>query len=221
MSLAFLLFLVSANHKTQGCSVLSSKKYAMDRSRNYNPIPDLTPVADVAWLILIFLLVNGKPIKSDRYAVDLPSTENFHCSFNNATINTIIIDANGHVWMKFAESISWAMGSSFLQNRKEDPISTAQILALGTAKAVGFAIGDIGGPMEVFQTAETDGFRDNQAIVDWVKLAKLVDAHCLFTIVGDQNAPYSVINKVFSALQSCQVNRFRLITRLETENVGG
>jgi biopolymer transport protein ExbD len=189
------------------------------RRKNIFHFPDFTPIADVAWLLLIFFLMMGKFNAHDRHPVDLPTSKTVAvCSFGSPATMIFKVEANGHIWIKIPEILKPSVlntardvgiGRLYLPNVQrfilEEEIDFGPAALLEQSQA-----------LPVFPKPGHLGWKE---ITDWVEVFRKTDAYLRVAIYGDRNLPYGAIDYVLHALQSQGIYRFSLITNLETDPV--
>jgi biopolymer transport protein ExbD len=184
-------------------------------------LPDLTPLADVAWLLLIFLLMTTKSMHKDPHFIDIPeSSAGPTCTLGQSWNVRILVDADGGVCLRFPQQMKPAILRQLI-HQTPHRLSPKRCSAFLLQEDIGYAPGNLSIDSHLPQLEGRNSITSNEMIGEWVDICKKVVPKVKIALIGDQNAPYPTIEKIFSALQTRGVNRFSLLIRLEHEVVGG
>ncbi len=182
-------------------------------------MPDLTPLADVAWLIIIFVMLTSRMQVTDAQMVDLPATApTWPVTFASFPKLQIRVAANGKTWVSIPRSIKQGVLQA-LTETTDRHLSLKRVARFSTDCDADFL------PEKLFEPANRGKYDRRhhldatELIVQWLDLCQKACPGVGIQILGDQNAPYPALQKVFSAIQSRHVNRFSLQTRLEQEDM--
>jgi biopolymer transport protein ExbD len=187
--------------------------------RKFNPLPDLTPLADVAWLIIVFVMLTSRMQTTDPQMVDLPATApTWPVLFASVPKLQIMVAANGKTWVRIPKSIKQGVLQALSETTARH-LSLERVARFATESDTDFLPEKLFEPLNLSKYDRRHRLDATSLIVHWLELCQHAYPRVGVEILGDQNAPYPAIQKVFSAVQSRHVNRFSLQTRLEQEDL--
>lgn len=197
---------------------------------NAPPI-DMTPMVDLFSVILIFLMLTTTFRAQEPAPVDTPFSisEKPTPDFN---VMTLVVSADDRVFfnidngsdtlLAFRPKILAAMGKRYdieftpeeLRLFEKYPSSIG--VPIQNMKEF-FATKDAGEKAALQTGIPTDSL-DNQLSM-WILCARQENPNVAASIKGDANTAFPIVQKVLSILQDRNVNRFNLVTSLETADV--
>jgi len=184
---------------------------------------DMTAMCDVAFLLLTFFILTTQFKPDNSVIVDtpssisdikLPDTDIMNITVTNDGVVYFGIDNKNFSRQMLIERIGQKYGISF---------TSAEIRAFELTSSFGIPINELKGflSMDDFERKE---FKQTGIPVDstnnelgiWIMQSRLSNPNLRIAIAGDGNCEYPVIKKVINTLQEKNVNKFNLITDLET-----
>jgi biopolymer transport protein ExbD len=179
-------------------------------------LPDLTPLADIAWLLLVFFLLATRFKAADQHPVDLPIASYQPHGCGPLPAFEVIVQADGRVWVRLSPSLQGILTENLSKTGAKSQLKV-------TDYNLDFAIAGNArrDPQNVLPQSNERTRKGHLYLVDCVRWVKNIDPKTRFSIRADQNTPYPIIEKVFSAFQLVHVNRFSLVTTLEMEEGAG
>lgn len=186
------------------------------------PRIDMTAMTDVAFLLLTFFMLTTKFKPEEPFAVDTPSSVS-DIKLPEIDIMQISVDKDGKTFFSIdgknvrAELLK-KMGAqyniSFTPEEVQQfslletfgvPINQLkQLLALRPDQRVKYSQPGI--PVD----------STNNQLRDWIWFGRLSNKKVRVAIKGDGNADYPIMKQIIATLQDRKVNKFNLITSLET-----
>jgi biopolymer transport protein ExbD len=188
-----------------------------------NPSLDMTPMVDLAFLLVTFFMLISKFAPEEVVVVDTPSSTS-DIKMPESDILTISIDKTGkvfygvegqHTKLELIEKIGEKYNVSFTEQEKAKfavmpsfgvPVSQLKsLLALSQEKAK--KANQPGIPVDSL----------NNELGDWVMQTRYSNPKVKIAIKGDLDADIPAVKQVIKTLQDNKVNRFNLITDMEAK----
>lgn len=194
-------------------------KVKVQRAR---PSIDMTPMVDLAFLLVTFFMLTTNFVAEEPVIVDMPSSiSEIKVPVTNIMVISLADDGNvffnldGQEHRKrLLERMGEKYGIQFSEKEKEEfskmssfgvPMGSLRQL-LNASHAERTQIKQPGIP--------TDSLRNE--LGDWIIMSRIVNPKARIAIKGDREAPYPVVKAVFATIQEKNVNRFNLITNMES-----
>jgi biopolymer transport protein ExbD len=204
-------------------------KLKMPRS---SPALDMTPMVDLAFLLVTFFMLTAQFRPEEAVTVDTPSSMSQQ-PIPTENLMTIIVDSAGRVFWDFTDKKVRAEVIKEMANRYKFQLSDEQMVRFTNLNAIGIPVQqmpaylDLDSPSErkvVDRASNGIPYDDtNNQLLDWIRVTQLIFSsgsggkNPLVALKGDGNANYSTVNQVIKIFQgpTVKINRFKMITDLE------
>ena len=193
------------------------------KTHRTSPSLDMTPMVDLAFLLVTFFMLISQFAPEEVVVVDTPSSTS-DIKLPDTDIITISVDKNGRVFygvdgqktkLELLNKMEKKYSITFSDQEKQQfalmpsfgvPINQLKSL-LGMSKDELKAFNQTGVP--------TDSL--NNQLGEWVRNTRLSNPKVRVAIKGDVDADVPTIQEVIKTLQDKKVNRFNLITDMEAK----
>jgi biopolymer transport protein ExbD len=192
----------------------------MGKLRGAPPI-DMTPMVDLAFLLVTFFMLTATAIPDEPVSVDMPSSVS-EIPIPDLNMITITVDPKGRVFFNVdgqhtRAALLGKMGEHYGISFTPEETRTFAIIS-----SIGVPIGSLKQFLsldpEQRKAIEQPGIPCDSAqneLGDWVLQARLSNRNVRVAIKGDRDANYPVVKKVIDTMIDKKVNRFNLITNME------
>ena len=182
---------------------------------------DMTPMVDLAFLLVTFFMLTTKFAPEEPLAVDMPTSVS-EIKLPETDILTISISKDGVVFFNMdgkynRESLIVKMGEKYgIQFSEDEKHSFSLLSSLGVP--VGNLKQFLSMDAEQRKSVKQPGIPCdslNNELADWILFSRVTNPKVRIAIKGDRDAHYPAVKNVLSTLIEKKVNRFNLITNME------
>ena len=182
---------------------------------------DMTPMVDLAFLLVTFFMLTTKFAPEEPLAVDMPTSVS-EIKLPETDILTISISKDGVVFFNMdgkynRESLIVKMGEKYGIQFTEDEKHSFSVLS-----SLGIPVGNLkqflNMDAEARKSVKQPGIPCdslNNELADWVLFSRITNPKLRIAIKGDRDAYYPAVKNVLTTLIDKKVNRFNLITNME------
>lgn len=191
-----------------------------------SPSLDMTPMVDLAFLLVTFFMLTTKFAPEEVVMVDTPSSTS-DLKLPDTNLITLSVDKDGKTYFALdsepakilmLEKVGAKYGISFTPQQKK---------RFGQMTSFGVPIQQLGSLLdrskEEIKTVKQPGIptdSTNNQIIDWVIQGRAANQQLFkkpvyIAIKGDNNADVPTVRKLIKYMQDKDINRFNLITDLE------
>jgi|JI61114DRNA_FD_contig_121_57943_length_2136_multi_3_in_0_out_0_2 biopolymer transport protein ExbD len=188
-----------------------------------SPTIDMTPMVDLAFLLVTFFMLTAKFRPEEPVQVTTPKSnsqiiipENDVLTLTLSKEGAVYIDVSGKSARKqLITNMGEKYGISFTEEEKEKFAGGSSIaIPMGNMKQ--FLALDLKAQKAVKQPGIPKDTAQNE-LVDWIKQARLSNTRLRVAIKGDENTKFPEVNKVLKTLQETNVTVFNLLTSPEND----
>jgi biopolymer transport protein ExbD len=186
-----------------------------------SPSLDMTPMVDLAFLLVTFFMLTATAVTEEPVQVDMPSSVS-EIKLPATNIMTITIAKEGAVFFNIDGKYNRASVLEKMGERYNLSFTPEQIQTFSVLPSIGIPIGSLGQYLDLSpeerklakQTVVPADSLHNE-LADWIVLSRMTNPKLRIAIKGDSDTGYPVVKKVMNTLIDRKVLRFNLITNLE------
>ena len=183
---------------------------------------DMTPMVDLAFLLVTFFMLTTKFAPEEPLAVDMPTSVS-EIKLPDTDILTISISKDGIVFFNMdgkynREKLLTKMGEKYGVQFSDQEVRSFSLLS-----SMGVPFGNLKqflsmAPEErkLVKQPRIPSDSLNNELADWVIFSRTTNPKLRIAIKGDRDAEYPVVKNVITTLIDKKVNRFNLITNMES-----
>jgi len=187
------------------------------------PVLDMTPMVDLAFLLVSFFMLTTKFAPEEAVVVDTPSSVS-EIKLPESNVITITVDKANRVFFgvdgqqtkeAVLDKMAGKYGIGFTPEEKQ---SFALLTNFGVPvnQLKSYLAMEANERKKVNQPGIPVDSLNNE-LADWVLQTRLSNPKVVIAIKGDVDVDYATVQKVISTLQDKKVNRFNLITDMENK----
>jgi biopolymer transport protein ExbD len=187
------------------------------------PSLDMTPMVDLAFLLVTFFMLISKFAPEEVVVVDTPSSTS-DIKLPESDILTITVDKAGRVFYgvegqhtkrEIIDKMAAKYNIAFTEAEKAKFSNTASFgVPIANLKQL------LDAPESQVKNIKQPGVpadSANNELGDWIMQTRMANPKVRIAIKGDNDADVPTIKKVIKTLQDRKVNRFNLITDMEAK----
>lgn len=179
-------------------------------------------MVDLAFLLVTFFMLTTNFVAEEPVIVDMPTSIS-EIKVPVTNIMVISLADDGAVFFnldgqenrkKLLEGMGGKYGIQFSEREKEE---FAKMSSFGVPMVALRQLLNTGhGQRSQLRQPGIPTDSTHNELGDWIIMSRMVNPKARIAIKGDREAPYSVVRAVFTTIQEKNVNRFNLVTNLES-----
>jgi biopolymer transport protein ExbD len=207
-------------------------KIKMPRS---SPSLDMTPMVDLAFLLVTFFMLTAQFRPEEAVSVDTPSSMSQQ-PIPTENLMIISVDSAGRVFWDFTDKKVRTEVIKEMANRYKFQLTEEQAVRFTNLNAIGIPAQQLPAYLDLDTPAErkevdriSNGIpyeEGNNQLLDWIRVTQLIFSseagrNPLVALKGDGNVNYTTVNRIIEIFQSptVKINRFKMITDLEESRI--
>jgi biopolymer transport protein ExbD len=186
-----------------------------------SPSLDMTPMVDLAFLLVTFFMLTTKFAPEEPVAVDTPSSVS-EIKLPEVDILTITISKDGAVYFNLDGKYTRQTLIQKMGEKYGVPFTPDQIARFSVLPSFGLPVASLPQYIDmepderklVTQSGIPVDSAHNE-LADWIVMARISNPKLRIAIKGDSDSNYPVVKDVIETLVDRKVTRFNLITNME------
>ena len=197
-----------------------------------SPALDMTPMVDLAFLLVTFFMLTAQFRPEEAVLVDTPSSMS-QSPIPTENLMTVTVDSSGRVFWDFTDRMVRGEVIKEMANRYHFDLDAEQVQRFINLNDIGIPVQQLPAYLALDTPAERKQMDQaspgipidstNNQLLDWIRVTQLIFSsgadgkNPIVALKGDGNVNYSVMNKVIKIFQgpTIKINRFKMITDLE------
>jgi len=189
-----------------------------------SPTLDMTPMVDLAFLLVTFFMLTTKVAPEEPLVVDIPASVS-EIKLPETDILTISISKEGAVFFNMDGKYTRQTLLAKMGEKYNVQFTPEEVKRFAVLPSFGMPVGNLREFLDMDpdarKTVNQPGIpcdSIHNELADWIVMSRISNPKLRIAIKGDQDAQYPVVKQVISTLVGRKVSRFNLITNMEKES---
>ena len=190
----------------------------------HSPSLDMTPMVDLAFLLVTFFMLTTQFRPDEPVIVDVPSSIS-EIKLPERDVMIITVSKEGKVFFDLDGKYTREMLIQKIAEKYSLKLTPLEVKNFSVLSGFGMPIGNISQWLNMSKEerdhVDQPGIPCDSArneLADWIVFARISNPKLRIAIKGDQDADYPKVKQVISTLQDKNVNRFNLITNMDASS---
>lgn len=193
------------------------------KTKRTRPLLDMTPMVDLAFLLVTFFMLTTKFRPEEPVIVDTPSSV-AEVRLPEKDVMTIMVDKEGRIFFGVDSKHHREALIRKIDGKYGLQLNDAEFQEFALQSSIGVPVGGLKRFLDLEPEAKSslkqpgipaDSIRNELA--DWIVFSRTVNPNLRIAIKADQQTGYPVVRSLIKTLQDNNINRFHLITNLEVK----
>lgn len=184
----------------------------------------MTPMVDLAFLLVTFFMLTTKFAPEEPLVVDIPASVS-EIKLPETDILTISISKEGAVFFNMDGKYTRQTLLAKMGEKYNVQFTPEEVKRFAVLPSFGMPVGNLREFLDMDpdarKTVNQPGIpcdSIHNELADWIVMSRISNPKLRIAIKGDQDAQYPVVKQVISTLVGRKVSRFNLITNMEKES---
>ena len=185
------------------------------------PSLDMTPMVDLAFLLVTFFMLTTQFTADEPIVVDMPSSVS-EIKLPETDILTISVSPEGLVFFNMDGKYNRQELLSKIGEKYQVAFTPEEIKSFSIMSTFGVPVGSLKqflamepGARKLVKQPGIPCDSVNNELENWIIYSRMTNPKLRIAIKGDQDSSYPIVKQVINTLIDNNVNRFNLITNLE------
>ena len=195
---------------------------AVVKPKRHGPTMDMTPMVDLAFLLVTFFMLATKFAPEEMVKVDTPSSiaEN---KLPEKDILTISISKDNKVYFGIDNQLDRAKMLQSMGQKYKVKFTPQELNDFSLMANFGVPVGQLKNLLAL-ESSERPKMAlgvpidsTNNELADWIVFSRLANPKMRIAIKGDNSTSWPTMKKVITTLQESNINKFNLVTDSEAK----
>jgi biopolymer transport protein ExbD len=184
---------------------------------------DMTPMVDLAFLLITFFMLTVKFRPQESVEVSIPSSI-ADTPIPASNIMLISVSDDGRVFMSVDSKVTREQMLPYVARQYNVQFTEEQVKTFGLQADIGVDIARLGQWLDLDSEVRkqkqnspgipVDSLKNE--LQDWIVFARLANPKLAIAVKADENAKFPIVKRVMDTLQDKKIDKFNLVTSAES-----